>query len=216
MIKMKSNQLSMIDAIAEVKKSASAKFDESVEVHIRLNIDPRKSDQQTRGVAELPHGTGKKLRVAVFTNIRKKEAEDAGADIVGDESLIDDIKKSGKIDADVVIATPDIMPKLARIAKILGPKGLMPNPKNQTITEKVSETIKSLKKGRAVFKNDDSGNIHQVIGKVSFEEKKLEENFKAFVDALNKARPEAVKGKFIKSIAVCSTMGKASKVDLNI
>ncbi len=201
--------LSVADAIKKVKDSAKAKFDESVEAHFRLNIDPKKSDQQVRGVAELPHGTGKSVKIVVFTGVQKKEAEEAGTDLVGGEELIDKIRTSGKIDADVAIATPEIMPRLATIAKILGPKGLMPNPKNQTVAPKVTEIIESLKKGRADFKNDNSGNIHQVIGKVSYSPEKLEENFKALLEAIRKAKPEAVKGKFIKSISICSTMGKS-------
>lgn len=206
--------LSVTEAIAEVKKNAKAKFDESVEVHFRLAIDPKKSDQQVRGVAELPHGTGKSVKVVVFTTTQKKEAEAAGAEKIGGDELIAEIKSSGKIDADIAIATPEMMPKLAQIAKILGPKGLMPNPKNQTVTEKVKEIIESLKKGRADFKNDSSGNIHQVIGKVSFDEAKLEENFKTLLEAVRKAKPEGAKGKFIKSVSVCSTMGKAVRVSL--
>jgi len=202
------------EAIQEVKSSAEAKFDESVEVHARLAIDPKKSDQQVRGVAELPHGTGKKVKIAVFTTTQKKEAEESGADVVGGEELIDKVKSSGKIDADIAIATPEIMPRLATIAKILGPKGLMPNPKNKTVTPKVKEVIESLKYGRADFKNDDSGNIHQVIGKKSFENEKLEENFKVFIDALRKSKPEAAKGKFIKGVSICSTMGKSVKISL--
>jgi len=204
--------LSIDDAIKKVKSSAKAKFDESFEVHVRLAIDPKKSDQQVRGVAELPNGTGKSVKIAVFTTTEKKAAEDAGADMVGGEEMIDKIKSSGKIDADIAIATPEMMPRLATIAKILGPKGLMPNPKNKTVTLKVKEIIESLKKGRADFKNDNSGNIHQIIGKVSFEAEKLEENFKTFLEALKKAKPEAAKGKFIKGISVCSTMGKAYKI----
>ncbi len=203
---------SISEAIAEVKKNAKAKFDESVEVHVRLSIDPKKSDQQIRGVAELPHGTGKKMRIAVFTSTQKKEAEAAGADAVGADELIDKIKSSGKIDADMAIATPEMMPKLATIAKILGPKGLMPNPKNKTVAPKVTEIIESLKKGRADFKNDNSGNVHQIIGKVSFDGAKLEENFNSFMEALKKSKQEAVKGKFIKNISVCSTMGKSLTV----
>jgi large subunit ribosomal protein L1 len=206
--------LSIAEAIAEVKKNAKAKFDESVEVHFRLSIDSKKSDQQVRGVAQLPHGTGKKVKIVVFTTTQKKEAEDAGADIVGGEELIDKIKSSGKIEADVAIATPEMMPKLATIAKILGPKGLMPNPKNQTVTPKVGAVIESLKKGRADFKNDKSGNIHQTIGKISFEEDKLVENFNALLEAVRKAKPESAKGKFLKNVSVCSTMGKSVQVNL--
>ena len=202
------------EAIAEVKKNAKAKFDESVEVHFRLDIDPKKSDQQIRGVAVLPNGTGKTVKIAVFTTTQTKEAKEAGVDLVGGEELIDKIKSTGKIDVDVAIATPEMMPKLATIAKILGPKGLMPNPKNQTVTPKVVEMIDSLKKGRADFKNDNSGNIHQAIGKVSFDEAKLEENFKAILEAVRKAKPEAVKGKFLKGVSICSTMGKSIRVSL--
>ncbi|MDP1884603.1 MAG: 50S ribosomal protein L1 [Candidatus Moranbacteria bacterium] len=205
---------SITEAVAEVKKNAKAKFDESVEVHARLTIDPKKSDQQVRGVAELPYGTGKTIKVAVFTTTQKKEAEAAGADLVGGEELIDKIKSSGKIDADMALATPEMMPKLATIAKILGPKGMMPNPKNKTVTPKVKEIIESLKKGRADFKNDNSGNVHQIIGKVSFENEKLEKNFEIFLEALKKAKTEATKGKFIKSISICSTMGKSYNVNV--
>jgi large subunit ribosomal protein L1 len=134
--------------------------------------------------------------------------------LVGGEELVEKVKSSGKIDADIAIATPEIMPRLAGIAKILGPKGLMPNPKNKTVTPKVKEIIESLKYGRADFKNDDSGNVHQVIGKKSFESEKLEENFKAFMDALRKSKPEAAKGKFIKNVSICSTMGKSVKISL--
>ena len=206
--------MNITEAIAEIKKNAKAKFDESVEAHFRLDIDPKKSDQQVRGVAVLPNGTGKSVKVVVFTTTQKKEAEAAGAELVGGEELIDKIKSSGKIDADVAIATPEMMPKLATVAKILGPKGLMPNPKNQTVTPKVTEVIEALKKGRADFKNDNSGNIHQAIGKVSFEDAKLEENFKALLEAVRKAKPEGAKGKFIKNVSICSTMGKGVQVNL--
>lgn len=209
---MSENILSISEAIKIVKEGAKAKFDESVEVHVRLATDPKKSDQQVRGVAELPHGTGKKVKIAVFTSTQKNEADLAGADIAGGEELIDKIRTSGKIDADIAIATPEMMPKLATIAKILGPKGLMPNPKNQTVTPKVKEVIDSLKKGRADFKSDDSGNIHQVIGKVSFDAEKFEENFKSFIEAIRKSKPESIKGKFVKSVSICSTMGKSVKV----
>ncbi|MDI6778445.1 MAG: 50S ribosomal protein L1 [Patescibacteria group bacterium] len=205
---------SISEAIAEVKKNAKAKFDESVEVHARLAIDASKSDQQVRGVAELPHGTGKKVKIAVFTSTQKKEAEEAGADLVGGEELIEKIRTSGKMDVNIAIATPEMMPRLATIAKILGPKGLMPNPKNKTVTPKVKEVIESLKKGRADFKSDNSGNVHQMIGKVSYDPEKLEENFESFMGALKKTKPDAAKGKFVKGVSVCSTMGKAVKVKI--
>jgi large subunit ribosomal protein L1 len=208
------SEKNLLELMKDVKAGAKAKFDESVEVHINLNIDPKKSDQQVRGLAELPNGTGKKIKIIAFTSTKKKEAEDAGADLVGGEELIDKIKTSGKVEADIALATPEMMPKLAMIAKILGPRGLMPNPKSQTVTEKIKETIESLQKGRADFKNDNTGNIHQIIGKVSFDEKKLEENFRAFIDALKKSRPEGAKGKFIKKIFLSSTMGKSVQVDV--
>jgi len=206
--------MNITEAIAEIKKNAKAKFDESVEAHFRLDIDPKKSDQQVRGVAVLPNGTGKSVKIVVFTTTQKKEAEAAGAEFVGGDELIDKIKSSGKIDADVAVATPEMMSKLATIAKVLGPKGLMPNPKNQTVTPKVTEVIKALKKGRADFKNDSSGNIHQAIGKVSFDEAKLEENFKALLETVRKAKPEGARGKFIKNVSICSTMGKSVQVNL--
>jgi len=210
------SEKNLLGLIKEVKAGAKAKFDESVEVHVNLNVDPKKSDQQVRGVAELPNGTGKKVKIIAFTSTKKKEAEEAGADLAGGEELIDKIKTSGKVEADIALATPEMMPKLAMIAKILGPRGLMPNPKSQTVTEKIKETIESLKKGRADFKTDNTGNIHQIIGKVSFDENKIEENFQAFMEALKKARPEAAKGKFIKGIFLVSTMGKSVQVDTSL
>jgi len=206
--------MNITEAIAEIKRNAKAKFDESVEAHFRLDIDPKKSDQQVRGVAILPNGTGKSVKIVVFTTTQKKEAEAAGAELVGGEELIDKIKSSGKIDADAAVATPEMMPRLATIAKILGPKGLMPNPKSQTVTPKVTEVIEALKKGRADFKNDNSGNIHQAIGKVSFDSAKLDENLKSRLEAIRKGKPEGAKGKFIKGIAVCSTIGKSVRIDL--
>ena len=210
------SEKNLLGLIKEVKAGAKAKFDESVEVHVNLNVDPKKSDQQVRGVAELPNGTGKKVKIIAFTSTKKKEAEEAGADLAGGEELIDKIKTSGKVEADIALATPEMMPKLAMIAKILGPRGLMPNPKSQTVTEKIKETIESLKKGRADFKTDNTGNIHQIIGKVSFDENKIEENFQAFMEALKKARPEAAKGKFIKGIFLFSTMCKSVQVDTSL
>lgn len=205
-------KLSISEAIAEVKKNAKAKFDESVEVHVRLAINPKKSDQQVRGVAELPHGTGKKVKIAVFTETEKKQAEESGADTVGGEELVEKIKSSGKIDADIAVATPEMMPRLAKIAKILGPRGLMPNPKNKTVTPKIKEVIESLKKGRADFKNDATANIHQVIGKISYEPERLKENFESFMEALKKEKPRAIKGKFVENVSICSTMGKSVEV----
>lgn len=204
------------EAIAFMKDNKVAKFDESVEIHARLNIDPKKNDQQVRATLILPHGVGKLKKVAVVTTTKVAEAE--GAELVGGENIIEDIK-SGKIvpgvTFDILVATPEMMPKLATIAKILGPKGLMPNPKNETVTTKVKETVEALKKGSKVsFKNDDSGNAHQVVGKLSFETGQLEENIRTFLETLQKAKPDSVKGKFITHISVCSTMGPGLKVKM--
>ena len=204
---------SVDEALKFIKENKVSKFDESVEVHIKSNIDPKKGDQQIRGSVVLPHGTGKTKKVAVITSTKEKEAKDAGADIVRGEDFIEDIKK-GKIEFDVLVATPEMMPKLAQVARVLGPKGLMPNPKTDTVTEKVAEAVKSLKKGRIDFKNDNTGNVHQVIGKVSFSEKELAENLTAFVEAVNKAKTETVKGKLINKIVVCSTMGPGIKIKI--
>lgn len=197
------------EAMAFVLENAVVKFDESVEVHLRLNIDPKKGDQQIRGTIVLPHGTGKSKKVAVVTTTMQKEANEAGADLVGGEEVIETIK-SGKFfegGYDVLVATPEMMPKLAPMAKILGPKGMMPSPKTETVTVNIASTVAELKKGKVSFKNDNTGNVHQSIGKVSFGPEKLLENYEAFVDVVAKAKPSAVKGKLILSKTVCSTMG---------
>jgi len=198
------------EAVKFIKENKSAKFDESVEIHIKTGIDPKKGDQQVRGMVVLPHGTGKSKKIAVITSTSAAEAKAAGADIIGGEELIE--KMSKKIDFDILVATPEMMPKLAKVAKILGPKGLMPNPKTETVTTKIKETIEALKKGKASFKNDDTGNIHQVVGKVSFEENRLTENIKTFLDSINKAKPAGLKGKLISSATLCSTMGPGIKI----
>lgn len=210
--KIDKNKVYPIDeAVKLVKESRVAKFDESVEAHVRLDIDAKKGEEQVRGTVVFPHGTGKTKKVAVITSTKGKEATEAGADLVSDESLIEEIKK-GKTEFDILVATPEMMPKLAQVAKILGPRGLMPSPKTETVTDKIKETVGMLKKGKASFKNDDSGNIHQLIGKISFEENKLKENLETFLDAVKKAKPAAVKGKFIISVTLCSTMGPGIKV----
>lgn len=201
---------SMKEAVALIKENKTAKFDESVEIHIKTNIDPKKGDQQIRGTVILPHGTGKSKRIAVITSTNQAEAKEAGADIVGGEELIDQFAK--KIDFDVLVATPEMMPKLAKAAKILGPKGLMPNPKSETVTTKIKETVEALKKGKLAFKNDDTGNIHQIVGKVSFDEEKLVENTQTFIESVEKAKPAAFKGKLIANITICSTMGQGVKI----
>jgi len=202
------------EAFALVKEGKVAKFDESVEAHIKLGVDTKKGDQQVRGAVVLPHGIGRKTRIAVVTSTKAKEAKEAGADIVGAEDLIEKIKL-GKFDGfDVLVATPEMMPKLAPVAKILGPRGLMPSPKTETVTDKIKETVEMLKKGKLSFKNDTAGVVHQVIGKFSFDAKKLEENYAAFIEAVNKAKPTGVKGKYMISVSVCSTMGPGVKVSL--
>ena len=210
----RSQSYSPEEAFKLIKEGKIAKFDASVEAHVRLGIDTKKGEQQVRGAVVLPHGVGKEKKIAVITSTKSKEAKSAGADIVGGEELIEKIS-SGKIgNFDVLVATPEMMPKLAKVAKILGPRGLMPSPKTETVTEKVEETVKMLKKGKISFKNDTSGIIHQVIGKLSFEEKKLEENYKAFIDAVQKAKPAGLKGKYMVSASICSTMGPGVKINL--
>src|SRR3989344_7861191 len=198
----------ILEAVELAKKTSTTKFPGSMEVHIRLGIDISKSDQMIRGAVSLPHGTGKTLKVVAFVNeAREKEAKEAGADIVGGQELIDKIKQTSKIDFDVSVTTPDMMPKLAMIAKILGPKGLMPSPKNETITTNLKKTIGEVKKGKVNFKNDDSGNLHNIIGKSSFETKQLVENYNALMDAIKKVKPASTKGIFIKNISINATMG---------
>ena len=210
--KIKKDEIySIEETLTLLKDNQISKFDESVEVHINSNIDPKKSDQQIRGSVVLPHGTGKTKKVAVITSTKEKEANDAKADLVEGEDLIEDIKK-GKINFDVLIATPEMMPKLVQVAKILGPKGLMPNPKTDTVTDKVKEAIEMIKKGKANFKNDNTGNVHQTIGKVSFKKEQLEENFDIFIKAVKKSKGEGVKGKLINKIVICSTMSPGIKV----
>ncbi|MEI6650708.1 MAG: 50S ribosomal protein L1 [Candidatus Moraniibacteriota bacterium] len=204
------------EAFAIIKGNAGAKFDESVEVHVKLNINPKKSDEAVRATAELPFGTGRTKKVAVVTSTKAKEAETAGAVLVGGEEIIDQIKDGKTVpgsDFDVLLATPEMMPKLAKVAKILGPKGLMPSPKNETVTTKIAEAVGMLSKGKKIsFKNDDSGNVHQVIGKASFPVEELLGNFAAFRDVLYKAKADSVKGRFVKSSSVCSTMGPGIRI----
>ena len=214
----KEKEYSLEEALTFVKGNALAKFDESVEVHFKLRINPKKGEEQVRSAAVLPHGVGRSKKVAVITTTKMADAKEAGADLIGGEELIEEIK-SGKltagVDFDVVVATPEVMPKLASVAKILGPKGLMPNPKTETVTSKVKEVVEALKKGSKVsFKNDVSGNVHQVIGKLSFEVAQLQENFQAVYDTIQKIKPETMKGRYIQSVSVCSTMGPGIKVKM--
>ncbi len=203
------------EAIALVKDTSGVKFDASIEVHVKLGIDPKQSDQLVRATVALPHGSGKTVKIAAFVpDDLAVEAKKAGADIVGNKDLIEEIKKSGKCDFDVAIATPDMMKDLAAIARILGQKGLMPNPKTGTITTKVGQTVTELKAGKISFKNDSFGNVHVVIGKVSFDAAKINDNFEAFVKALKSVKPEKLKGVYIKSVYLTSSMGPSVKVSL--
>lgn len=204
------------DAIAFLQANKTAKFDESVEMHFKLGISAKKNDENVRGTVVLPHGTGRTQKVAVVTSTKLKEAQDAGAAIAGGEDIIADIK-SGKLnpgaDFDLVLATPEMMPKLAQVAKILGPKGMMPSPKNETVTQKIGETVEMLQKGKkASYKNDDTGNIHQVVGKLSFDAKALEENVATFLESIERGKPEGLKGRFILSMTLTSTMGPGLRI----
>jgi large subunit ribosomal protein L1 len=202
------------EALALVKETAAAKFDETVEVHIRTGCDGRHADQQIRGAVVMPNGTGKSVRVLVFAKGAKAdEAEAAGADYVGAEELLPRIQKEGWLDFDVVVATPDMMGVVGRLGKILGPKGLMPNPKSGTVTMDVTKAINEIKAGKVEYRLDKSNIIHVPIGKVSFENDKLNENFQALMGAIIKARPAAVKGQFLKSVTVSATMGPGIKVN---
>lgn len=201
------------EAIELVKKMATAKFDETVEVAVRLGVDPRHSDQQVRGAVVLPNGTGKTAKVLVFAKGDKaKEAEDAGADFVGAEDMIEKVQ-GGWLDFDVVVATPDIMGQVGKLGKILGTKGLMPNPKTGTVTFDVARAIKEIKAGKIEYRLDKAGIIHAPIGKASFDADKLKENFTTLLDALIKAKPATAKGTYIKSVTVSSTMGPGTKVN---
>ena len=206
--------LSVEEAVKLVKANANAKFDETVEVAMNLGVDPRHADQMVRGTVNLPHGTGKTVRVAVFARGAKaEEAEKAGADIVGAEDLMETVQ-SGKIDFDRCIATPDMMPIVGRLGKVLGPRNLMPNPKVGTVTMDVKEAIEAAKGGQVQFKAEKAGVVHAGIGKASFDEAKLVENLRAFVDAVSKAKPTGAKGTYMRKVSVSSTMGPGVSVDV--
>lgn len=202
------------EAFDLVQKIATAKFDETVEAHIRLGVDSRHADQQVRGAVVLPHGTGKSVKVLVFAKGDKlKEAEDAGADYVGGEELIPKIQNEGWLDFDVVVATPDMMAVVGRIGRVLGPKGLMPNPKAGTVTMDVAKAVKDIKAGKIEYRLDKTNIIHVPIGKVSFGTEKLLDNFQTLMSAIIKAKPAATKGQYLKSISVSSTMGPGIKIN---
>ncbi|AEJ44938.1 50S ribosomal protein L1 [Alicyclobacillus acidocaldarius] len=201
------------EAMDLVKKTATAKFDETVEVAVRLGVDPKKQDQQVRGAVVLPHGTGKTPRVLVFAKGEKaREAQEAGADFVGDEDLIQKISQ-GWLDFDVAVATPDMMPAVGRLGRILGPRGLMPNPKTGTVTFDVARAVNEIKSGKVEYRLDKAGIIHCPIGKASFEKEQLVENFRALMSALVKAKPPAAKGTYVRGVTVSSTMGPGIRVN---
>ena len=202
------------EAISLVKKSAVAKFDETIEAHIRTGCDGRHADQQIRGAVVLPHGTGKTVRILVFAKDAKAlEAIDAGADFVGAEELIPKIQNEGWFDYDVVVATPNMMGVVGRLGRVLGPKGLMPNPKAGTVTMDIAKAIADIKAGKIEYRLDKTNIIHVPVGKASFTEEQLADNFQTLIDAINKAKPAAVKGQFLKSVTLTSTMGPGVKIN---
>ena len=202
------------DAIALVKKAAVAKFDETIEAHIRTGCDGRHADQQIRGAVVLPHGTGKQVRVLVFAKDAKAdEAKEAGAEFVGAEELIPKIQNENWFDYDVVVATPDMMGVVGRLGRVLGPKGLMPNPKAGTVTMDVAKAVKEIKAGKIEYRLDKTNIIHVPIGKASFSEEQLADNFQTLIDAINKARPSALKGTYLKSVTIAPTMGPGVKIN---
>lgn len=203
------------EAISLLKETAKAKFDETVEVAFRLGVDPKKADQQIRGAMVLPHGTGKSQTVLVFAKGDKvKEAEEAGADYVGDQDLINKINQ-GWFDFDVIVATPDMMAEVGKLGRVLGPKGLMPNPKTGTVTFEVGNAVKEIKAGKVEYRVDKQSNIHVPIGKMSFENEQLQENFAAIVDTIVKAKPQSSKGTYVRNVSLTSTMGPGIRVDVS-
>jgi large subunit ribosomal protein L1 len=211
----RSKEYSLKDAIALLKKNSFVKFDETLDIAIRLGVDPRHSDQMVRGMVSLPAGTGKNVRVAVICKDDKvKDAKDAGADIVGAEAVIEDIK-AGKIDFDVCIATPDMMGVIGQVARVLGPKGLMPNPKLGTVTADIATAVKNAKGGQVEYRVEKAGIVHAGLGKISFKEEDLLQNVNAFLSSVIKAKPSAAKGSYLKGVYVSSTMGPSLKVDLS-
>lgn len=212
----KNNLYTKEEAVNLVKKTSITKFDASVEVAINLNLDTKKAEQQLRGTICLPNGTGKTKRILVIAKGPKAtEAKEAGADYVGDVDYLEKIEKENWFEFDVLIATPDMMPVLGKLGKILGPKGLMPNPKTGTVTMDVKKAVEEVKQGRIEYRTDSFGNVHVIIGKVSFEEKQLLENLEAFVSLILKTKPSVVKGTYVKNISIASTMGPGIKIDAN-
>ena len=212
----KNKEYEIKEALELIEKMPKAKFDETVELHVKLGVDSKHADQQVRGTVVLPNGTGKTQRVLVFAKGPKaEEAEKAGADFVGAEELIPKIQNDNWFDYDVIIATPEMMPMLGKIGKLLGPKGLMPNPKTGTVTMDTAKAIEETKKGKVNYRTDSFGNVHGIVGKASFDDAKLVENLKAFVEAIMKVKPSTVKGAYVKNVSISSTMGPGVKIDLN-
>ena len=212
----KNKLYSVEEAISLVKKTSTTKFDSSVEVAMNLNLDTKKADQQLRGTICLPNGTGKTKRILVIAKGPKAaEAKEAGADYVGDVDYLEKIEKENWFDFDTLIATPDMMPRLGKLGKILGPKGLMPNPKTGTVTMDIKKAVSEVKQGRIEYRTDSYGNVHIIIGKVSFKEEQLLENLKAFVSLILKTKPSVVKGTYVKNISISTTMGPGIKIDAN-
>ena len=204
------------EAVKLVKETANAKFDSTIEVAMYLNLDTKKADQQLRGAVVLPHGTGKTKKVLVIAKgDAQKAASDAGADYVGDVDMVEKIEKENWFDFDTLIATPDAMPLLGRLGRVLGPKGLMPNPKTGTVTMDVAKAISDVKSGRVEYRTDSFGNVHGIIGKSSFDEEKLVENLNTFVSTILKIKPATVKGDYVKNISISSTMGPGIKISVN-
>ena len=212
----KSKLYTLDEAVKLVKETSVSKFDSSVEIAVRLNLDTRKSDQQLRGAIVLPSGTGKEKKVLVIAKgDNAKLAREAGADFVGDTDMLEKIEKENWLDFDVMIATPDMMPLLGKLGKVLGPKGLMPNPKTGTVTTDVKKAVNDVKKGRVEYKTDSYGNVHVIVGKVSFTEDQLKENINAFMNIIIKSKPSVVKGVYVKNISLSTTMGPGIKLDVN-
>lgn len=212
----KSKLYTLDEAVKLVKETSVSMFDSSVEIAVRLNLDTRKSDQQLRGAIVLPSGTGKEKKVLVIAKgDNAKLAREAGADFVGDTDMLEKIEKENWLDFDVMIATPDMMPLLGKLGKVLGPKGLMPNPKTGTVTTDVKKAVNDVKKGRVEYKTDSYGNVHALVGKVSFTEDQLKENIKAFMNIIIKSKPSVVKGVYVKNISLSTTMGPGIKLDVN-
>ena len=204
-----------IEAIKALKELPDAKFDETIEIAFRLGIDPRKADQTVRGTVSLPNGTGKSVRVAVFAQGEKAtEAREAGADVVGGDDLVEEVMK-GNIDFEAAVATPDMMASVGKTGRVLGPRGLMPNPKTGTVTMDIAKAVADIKGGKIEYKTDRTGNVHMIIGKKSFSEQQLLENYLAVIDEMLRAKPSAAKGKYVKSLTIASTMGPGIAIDTN-